>query len=199
MTRLRNHLLAPLAFALALTLAPAAHAGPAQDFVRSRHANLTAELQKPASPARKSAVEAQLKGFFDFDKLTKDALAKHYDDLSEEEYNELKSLVQSLVTKNYQKNIEKTINYEVSFLGDEAIEGGPDRKVRTKVQKRGSDEAPVEINYALHQVNGKWVVYDIETDGSSMLRNYRNQFGKVIRRDGFATLVRKLRNKLDET
>lgn len=199
MMRLRTAFLAPLTIAIALTFVSIAHAGPAQDFVRTKHANLTAELHKPASAARKKAVEAQLNGFFDFEKLTKDALAKHYDDLSEDEYNDLKGLVQALVTKNYQKNIEKTLNYEVSFLGDDALDNGSERKVRTKVQKRNSDDAPVEVNYALHKVDGAWVVYDIETDGSSMLRNYRNQFGKVIRRDGFATLIRKLRSKLDES
>ncbi|MFW5741191.1 MAG: MlaC/ttg2D family ABC transporter substrate-binding protein, partial [Myxococcota bacterium] len=179
MMRLRTAFLGPLAFALAVTLAPAAYAGPAQDHIRTKHASLTAELKKPASRAREQAVKAHLDGFFDFHKLTKDALAKHYDDLSETEYNELKELVQALVTKNYQKNIEKTLNYQVTFLGDDPMGNDGRRKVRTKVQKRGSDEAPVEVNYALHKVGDDWVVYDIETDGSSMLRNYRNQFGKV--------------------
>lgn len=199
MIRLRTTFLAPLAFALALTFASAAHAGPAQDFVRSKHSALTAELNKPATPARKKAVDSLLKGFFDFEKLTKDALAKNYDDLSEDEFNELKALVQALVTKNYEKNIQKTLNYDITFVGDEGSEGGPGRKVRTKVQKRGGDDAPIEVNYSLHQVGGVWMVYDVETDGSSMLRNYRNQFGKVIRRDGFGSLLRKLQRKLDET
>ncbi len=199
MMRLRTAFLAPLAFAIAVGFAFTAHASPAQDFVRAKHSNLIAELEKPASPARKKAVEAQLQGFFDFHKLTKDALAKRYDDLSEDEFNELKGLVEALVTKNYQKNIEKTINYKVTFVGEDTLSGGAERKVRTKVEKRGSDDAPVEINYVLHQNDGKWMVYDIETEGSSMLRNYRNQFGKVIRRDGFATLIRKLRDKLNET
>ena len=199
MMRLRTTFLAPLAFALAMAFAPAANAGPAQDFVRSKHSTLTAELAKPASPARKKSVDDLLKGFFDFDKLTKDALARNFDDLSEDEYNELKGLVQALVTKNYQKNIEKTLNYEVTFVSDEATEGGPSRQVRTKVQKRGSTEAPIEVVYTLHKVKDVWMVYDIETDGSSMLRNYRNQFGKVIRRDGFPALLRKLQTKLDKT
>jgi phospholipid transport system substrate-binding protein len=198
MMRLRTSCLAALALTLALSFAPSAHAGPAQDFVRSKHTSLTAELAKASSPARKKNVEALLNGFFDFDKLTKDALARNYDDLSQDEYEELKTLLQALVTKNYRKNIEKTINYEVSFLGDDDLKPGPGKIVRTKVQKRGASEAPIEINYYLHQKNGAWVVYDIETDGSSMLRNYRNQFGKVIRRDGFSALLDRLQKRLDE-
>ena len=199
MNRLRNTFLGALALTFALTFGQLAHAGPAQDFVRTKHTSLTAELAKAPSAARQRSVDQLLDGFFDFDKLTKDALARHYDDLSEDEYNELKTLLKALVTKNYKKNIEKTLNYEVTFVGDDEVEGGKGRKVRTRASKRGSTEPPVEINYFLHKVGETWVVYDVETDGSSMLRNYRNQFGKVIRRDGFGVLLSKLQERLDKT
>lgn len=197
MTRLRPLFFAPLAFVLALAIAPFAYAGPAEDFIRTKHSSLITELGKPATAARNKNVDGLLDNFFDFDRLTKDALATNYDDLTEDEFKELKALVRALVTKNYKKNIEKTRNYQVTFLADNAEGSG--RKVRTKVQKRGSADAPVEINYVLHQVNGAWMVYDVETDGSSMLRNYKNQFSKVIRRDGFPALLRKLERKLANT
>lgn len=199
MNSLRPSFFGALALTFALSFGQLAHAGPAQDFVRAKHTSLTTELGKAPSPARQKNVEHLMDGFFDFDKLTKDALARHYDDLTESEYNELKALVQALVTKNYRKNIEKTLNYEVAFLGDEAIDGGKGQKVRTRASKRNSGDAPVEITYYLHKKGDAWMVYDVETDGSSMLRNYRNQFGKVIRRDGFGALLAKLQDRLDKT
>ena len=43
-----------------------------------------------------------------------------------------------------------------------------------------------------------WVVYDVVTDEQSMLENYRAEFNKIINRDGFDALLKKMRKKLDE-
>jgi len=199
MNLLRNAFLGALALTFSLAFTQIAQAGPAEDFVRAKHANLTAELRKPASPARQAAVNQMLEGFFDFDRLTKEALGRHYDDLSPSEFNELKGLLQELVTKNYRKNIEKTLNFDVAFLGDDEVSGGQDRKIRTQATKRGSSDKPVEIEYVLHKKGDKWIVFDVITEGSSMLRTYRNQFGKTIRQDGFATLLAKLRERIEKS
>jgi len=184
---------------IALTLASLAYAGPAEDFIRAKHTSLTAELKKPASPARQNSINHLLDGFFDFDRLAKDALGRHYDDISPAEFEELKGLVKELVTRNYRKNIEKTLNFQVTYLGESEINGGQERKIRTQASKRGSSDQPVDVNYVLHKSGDKWVVFDIETEGSSMLRNYRNQFGKTIRQDGFGTLLAKLRERVAKT
>jgi ABC-type transporter MlaC component len=42
------------------------------------------------------------------------------------------------------------------------------------------------------------VVYDVVTDEQSMLENYRAEFNKIINRDGFDALLKKMRKKLDE-
>lgn len=184
-------------FATAVTVS--AQAGPAQDFVQNKHSSLITELKKPASAARNKRVDVMMSGLFDFHKLTKDALGKNAEGLKEEQVKKLQELVQELVTKNYKKHIEKTKNYEVTFLGDAAVPNGTGRVVRTKVSKRGSKDAPIEVNYWLYEKGGTWMVYDIETEGSSMLRNYRNQFGKIIRKDGFDALIGKLQERVKDT
>ena len=49
----------------------------------------------------------------------------------------------------------------------------------------------------LHQVGGQWRIFDVVTEGSSMVMNYRNQFGRIIKKDGFAELLRKMKSKAD--
>lgn len=198
MSRFTITFLSSVALAFVLTLSAGAQAGPAEDFVRNKHSSLIAELKKPASPAKNNSIDAMLNGLFDYDKLTKDALAKHYDGLQPEQVAKLKELLQTLVAKNYKKHIQKTIDYEIKFLGDVDAPSGTGKLVRTKVQKKGSKASPVEVNYLLYQKDGVWIVYDIETEGSSMVRNYRNQFGKTIRRDGFDVLIKKLQERVSE-
>jgi phospholipid transport system substrate-binding protein len=47
-------------------------------------------------------------------------------------------------------------------------------------------------------VDGKWQIYDIVTEGSSLIRNYRNQFRRVIEKKGFDELLRRMKAKRDK-
>jgi phospholipid transport system substrate-binding protein len=42
------------------------------------------------------------------------------------------------------------------------------------------------------------MVYDFVIEGVSMIRNYRSQFTKIIRRDSYEVLVQKLMDKINE-
>ena len=46
--------------------------------------------------------------------------------------------------------------------------------------------------------NGDWKVYDFVIEGVSMIRNYRSQFTKIIRKDSYEVLVQKLTDKINE-
>ena len=42
------------------------------------------------------------------------------------------------------------------------------------------------------------LVLDVVTEGSSLLNNYRSQFRKIIKKQGFAELMRRMRTKLEK-
>ena len=42
------------------------------------------------------------------------------------------------------------------------------------------------------------MVYDVVTDEQSMVENYRAEFNKIINKDGFETLLKRMKKKLDE-
>ena len=44
----------------------------------------------------------------------------------------------------------------------------------------------------------RWLVYDLITDEQSMLENYRAEFNKIINKDGFDTLLKRMTKKLEE-
>ena len=56
----------------------------------------------------------------------------------------------------------------------------------------------IGVDYKLIEENGKWQVYDFVIEGVSMIRNYRSQFTKIIRRDSYEILVQKLTDKINE-
>ena len=67
--------------------------------------------------------------------------------------------------------------------------------VKTEVVRPSST---IAVDYKLIQENGDWRVYDFVIEGVSMIRNYRSQFTKIIRKDSYEVLVQKLTDKINE-
>jgi phospholipid transport system substrate-binding protein len=55
----------------------------------------------------------------------------------------------------------------------------------------------VALDYKL-MWKDRWVVYDVVTDEQSMLENYRAEFNKIINKEGFDALLKRMKKKLDE-
>ena len=105
-------------------------------------------------------------------------------------------MLRRLVQRAYKKNIKKTLDYEVTYKGEGQVSKG--HLVRTVARnKQKPREQPVSVDYVLHQVGGQWRIFDVVTEGSSMVMNYRNQFGRIIKKKGFEELLRKMRAKAD--
>ena len=107
------------------------------------------------------------------------------------------SLLRQLVERNYETNLERILDYEVSYEGEQAR---GDRTVvttsaRSRAQRR---QPPVEIAYAMVQSGGDWRVVDVTTDGVSMVQNYRSQFNRIIDREGWAELISRMERRLEQ-
>jgi ABC-type transporter MlaC component len=48
----------------------------------------------------------------------------------------------------------------------------------------------------MHQASGGWRAQDIVTEGSSMVAGYRNQFRRILAKDGYEALTKKMKAKL---
>ena len=65
--------------------------------------------------------------------------------------------------------------------------------VKVKTQGKSSD---AEIVYKLRHVAGEWRVWDVITDESSLVRNYRTSFNKTITEKSYGDLLKKMKDKL---
>jgi hypothetical protein len=53
----------------------------------------------------------------------------------------------------------------------------------------------VSVDFRLENHSSDWLVYDVVIDGASTVRNYRTQFGRIIRSNAYAGLVEKMKQK----
>ncbi len=179
----------------------AAQANGATAFLRSRHEAVERILRRPArTPAdqqrRQRDLLQNLGDLLDYAELSRRSLAQTWDARSEAERTEFLNLLKQLVERGYQKNLEATLEYEIAYVNETVATDGA-VTVRTNARSRANRRSPpVAIDYTMRRVGNTWRVFDITTDGVSLVRNYRNQFSRIVTRDGWPALVTRLRQKL---
>lgn len=184
------------AIVLATSLAAPVHAAEsAQDFIQSRQSQVTQLIRQAPGAQRDKQVATVLDSMIDYDELTKRSLAGHWADLSDAQHKEFTDVLRSLVRRNYERNIKNILDYRVEYLGEES--GTEGVLVHSRASSASnSREEPISIDYQLTKVTSGWRVVDVVTEGSSLVNNYRNQFHRVIQKDGYEALVRRMKEKL---
>ncbi|RMG18887.1 MAG: ABC transporter substrate-binding protein [Deltaproteobacteria bacterium] len=141
-------------------------------------------------PKLRKAVNA----FIDFAELARRALGSHWQKRSTAEQERFQATMKALIESAYLSRVTERAEYQVEYLGAEGTKNG---EVRVKTVLRARD-AEIPVEYLLYRKDGRWLVYDIVTDGLSLLENYRTQFNRLIKRKGFEGLIETLERKRAE-
>lgn len=175
----------------------AADAAKAEAFIKSKHNKVRAVLRKPDTPKRAEELTVLLGEFLDYDRLAELSLDKEWDKRSPKELEKFVSLLRQLVERQYQRNMESTLDYKVKWVGTEPLDDGVKVKssARSVTKKR---QPPITIDYSMRPAENEWKVYDIFTDEVSLVKNYKRQFRRVIKEEGWKGLIERMEKKLNE-
>lgn len=156
------------------------------------------EIEKITS-STKNRKELEIKiskvmdSFVDYDELSHQTLIKYWDELKEKQkkefIKEFKSLIHTTYVRRFKPNttIKITYNADTEFKGDKAM-------VKTTVH---SGKGEVNIDYIFHK-NTQWRAYDVIIDGVSMMKNYRREFHKIMKKEGFSVLISNIKKKVSK-
>jgi phospholipid transport system substrate-binding protein len=170
-------------------------------YLQGKHSAVERVLRRPAKNAdavtrRNAEVQRAIGELLDFEEVSRQALGQHWTARSEAERTEFVSLLRQLVERNYRDNLTRTLEYVVRYESEAPGAGGT-AVVRTTARSRTNRRAPaVEITYTMRRTGNAWKVIDVSTDGVSLVRNYRTQFGRIATRDGWPELIRRMRDRL---
>ncbi len=152
-------------------------------------------LKAPAmKEARRDKMRARIQERFSFEDMAKRSLGKHWKKINDAEKKEFVKLFGTLIENSYIGKLEAYTNEVVRY--EEEINKKRVIEVRTKIVTTKGTEIP--INYRLLPRNGQWMVYDVIIEGVSLVRNYRTQFGQVLRSSPFEDLIAQLNTKIAE-
>ncbi|HTO11055.1 MAG TPA: ABC transporter substrate-binding protein [Candidatus Binatia bacterium] len=151
--------------------------------------------QDGRSEERRAAIRKIAHETFDFREISQRSLARHWQGRTPAERDEFVQLFADVLERSYINQIEQYSGGEkIQYLGD-AIDGDQ-AYVRTKIVTRQGTEVPVD--YRMHKVGERWLVYDVSVEGVSLVSNYRAQFDRIIRSSSYKQLAEKLKAKKDE-
>jgi phospholipid transport system substrate-binding protein len=129
---------------------------------------------------------------FDFTTMSRFALGYHWRDLTPAQRAEFTEVFAHFIQDSYLSRINEYSGQTVTF-GKVTTENADYAQVHTRILEDG--KPPTAVNYRLERVDGAWKIYDVTVENLSILANYRNQFSRVMNKQGYPTLIGDLRKK----
>jgi phospholipid transport system substrate-binding protein len=154
--------------------------------------NWTPEAELERAEVRKLVGE-----FLDYNELARRSLARHWDTLTPKQRTEFSETLRQLVERSYLKQVHGSPNYNIKYEKEQKAGNEATVDATLHTTSRGK-KVEIALEYKMIGKDGHWVVYDVLTDEQSMLENYRAEFNKIIAKDGFDALIKRMKKKLEE-
>jgi len=186
-----------VAMTLALAVAAPARAGLPTDQLKGSIQRVIQIIQDPALKAdtrvaeRRDRIRSVADQIFDFGEIARRALARHWLPLSDPQRKEFVSLFSDLLERSYVARIEQYGGEKILYASERV--DGDVATVGTRIVTKTGTEVPVD--YRMARRGDRWLVYDVNIEGVSLVSNYRTQFNKIIQTESFAELMRRLKSK----
>jgi len=143
--------------------------------------------------------------YIDFDSMARSTLGYHWRELTPAQRDEFVPLFTEFMQDAYLSTLQQTTVEKVQQDAKTA------RVQFTRQTYLGADYAevfstvalqdradPLQVNYMMHESDGRWRVYDVTVESISLVANYRNQFNRIINNQGFNTLISELQAKREQ-
>lgn len=150
-----------------------------------------ASLKGPENKVeRRAKIMDSIKKGFDFREMSKRVLGRTWKTISDDQRDYFTELMTKLLENVYIGRLEGYSGQEIVYSGER--QKGNRAQVTTLVEHEGVE---LPVHYIMKNKDGKWMVYDINIEGVSLVRNYMEQFKSILRKDKFEGLVKVIEEK----
>jgi phospholipid transport system substrate-binding protein len=190
---MRRNAIGLLTVAVLLLAAVPARAGAPTDTVKEYTDAVVKVLEDHSLKAadRRAAVRKLATEAFDVQETARRALGPHWQQRTPAEREEFVALFADLLERTYIAKIDLYGGERLKFT-DEKLDGDI-ATVRGKVTTKQGTDVPVEAR--MHKRGERWLIYDVNIEGISLISNYRAQFDRIIRTSSYAELIKRLKTR----
>lgn len=140
-----------------------------------------------------SLAEEKILPHFDFERMSRMVLGKHWNRASKEQQEQFVSEFRSLLIRTYASALTKYRNQVIEYKPLRAQPTDTEVTVKTQIVQPGAQ--PLPIDYSLVKRETGWKVYDVAIEGVSLVTNYRGQFSTEVKQSGMDGLIQRLADK----
>jgi len=134
---------------------------------------------------------------FDFKRICRLVLGKNWRSMTVDQRNVFQVEFRGLLLRTYAIALSKFRDQTIEFKPLRMKSSDTIVLVKTEITQSGGQ--PIDVNYALSNSTGKWLVFDIVIEGVSLVTNYRSQFASQVKKNGIEDLLKKLSEKNNES
>jgi len=158
--------------------------------LRDKTLSLPANKEK-----RRNKIKELIRERFDYEEMAKRSLARHWRERTPQEKGEFVSVFRDLLETSYITKIESYTNEKITYDKEILNDDGKTGVVSTSIV---TPNVNVPIDYKVISKDNAWWVYDVVIEGVSFISTYRSQYNKIITSESYASLIQKMRDKLNE-
>ena len=138
-------------------------------------------------------VDAKVLPHFDFERMTRLAVGKHWRTATPEQRQTLMAEFRNLLIRTYTKAFTVYRNQTVEVKPFKMPPGATEVTVKTVIVKPG--EASIPVDYDMEKTATGWKAYDLAVEGVSLVTNYRSTFSDQVQQNGIDGLIKTLVEK----
>jgi len=139
---------------------------------------------------RREKIMSLIKRGFDFREMSQRVLGRTWRQIDDKERDHFTVIMTKLLENVYIGKLEGYSGQAIEFVA-ETVRGDRDQ-VTTLVE---NDNMKLPIHYIMSRTGSGWMVYDINIEGVSLVRNYQEQFKSILRKDDYQGLVKVIEEK----
>lgn len=154
----------------------------------------------PAHRQRKKKLKKVVDRFIDYRELARRSLGPHWGERTPAQRDEFTGLLRDLIEESYTRPISKNVDFTMEYEEEEIAEDGATATVWAiaSAENKKNKTVSEDLTFHMYLKNRGWMIYDISFGEVSMVRHYRGEFNRKIKKEGWPALLEAMRKKLGE-
>jgi phospholipid transport system substrate-binding protein len=127
---------------------------------------------------------------FDFREMSRRVLGRTWNTIDDEQQDYFVVQMTKLLENVYIGRLETYSGETVEFVAERIK--GKRAQVTTLIEQ---DSVKFPVHYIMQKEHDRWMVYDINIEGVSLIRNYMEQFRSILRTEKYEGLIKIIEEK----
>lgn len=127
---------------------------------------------------------------FDFERMSRAVLVRQWKNMSVEQKGRFENEFRQLMIRIYSKALLEYTDEKISYRPTRVNKKRDRIIVRTSIAHAGGGK--LAMDYHLYLKAGEWKIYDIRVEGISLLKSYRDRFGRQAKVAGVDAVINDL-------